>query len=161
MKTLKDLLEHQIKDIYSAEIQLLDALPKMENAAHDNQLKKAFKTHLAETKNQIKRLTTICKELGISPEGEKCKAMEGLIKEAASFLKEDTTNAVKDAGIIAEAQRIEHYEISSYGTAVRYAKELHLDKIASLLNDTLDEEYEADETLTDIAEDRLNEKAKN
>ncbi|AWX45306.1 Protein YciF [Flagellimonas maritima] len=159
MKTLRDLLEHQIKDLYSAEDQLLKALPKMRDAANDSKLKDAFESHLIETNQQRDRIVEVCDKLGISPTGEECKAMKGLINEAEHFLKEDASEDVRDAGLIAEAQRIEHYEISGYGTAVRFAKELELDQVAEILSTTLDEEYEADEKLTDMAEDRLNRKA--
>ncbi len=159
MKNLEELFEHQLQDLYSAEAQLTDALPKMVKNAKDAKLKKAFEDHLEETKNHKKRLEDICKELKIDPKGEKCKAMEGLIKEAEGFLKEDLTDDVKNAGMIAEAQRVEHYEISGYGTAVRYAKELGHKDIAEKLKKTLDEEYNADKTLNDLAENRLNKKA--
>lgn len=159
MKNLEELFEHQLQDLYSAEDQLTDALPKMVKNAKDAKLKKAFEDHLEETKNHKKRLEEICKELDVNPKGEKCKAMEGLIKEAEGFLKEDLTDDVKNAGMIAEAQRVEHYEISGYGTAVRYAKELGHKDIAEKLKKTLDEEYNADKTLNDLAENRLNKKA--
>ena len=160
MKNLEELFQHQLQDLYSAEDQLTDALPKMVKNAKDAKLKKAFEDHLEETKNHKKRLEDICKELKIDPKGEKCKAMEGLIKEAEGFLKEDLTDDVKNAGMIAEAQRVEHYEISGYGTAVRYAKELGHKDIAKKLKMTLDEEYNADKTLNDLAESHLNKKAK-
>ncbi len=150
---------HQVKDLYSAEDQLVNALPKMAENAKDDKLKKAIEDHLEETKNQKKRLEQVCQTLNVSPEGEHCKAMEGLIKESKHFLEEDTDNDVRNAGIIAEAQRVEHYEISGYGTAVRYAKELGLDDVANTLKQTLDEEYAADEKLNAMAEDRLNRKA--
>jgi len=159
MKNLKELFEHQLKDLYSAENQLTDALPKMAKNATNSDLKKAFEDHLEETKTQKKRIEEICKDLDIDPSGEKCKAMEGLIKEAESFLDEVEDDEVKDAGLIAEAQRVEHYEISGYGTAVRYAKELGHDDIAKKLKETLDEEYNADEKLNKLAENRLNKKA--
>ncbi|WP_324721793.1 YciE/YciF ferroxidase family protein [Salinimicrobium sp. HB62] len=160
MKNLKDLFEHQLKDLYSAENQLVKALPKMQKNANDDKLKEAFEKHLKETEGHVKRLEEICEKLGIKPGGEKCKAMEGLVKEAESFLEEDAEEDVRDAGLIAEAQRVEHYEISGYGTAVRYAKELGHDDIAAKLQQTLDEEYKADNLLTDMAEDRLNREAK-
>ena len=159
MKTLEDLFEHQLKDLYSAESQLIKALPKMAKSAKDDKLKKAFEGHLEETKEQKKRLEEICKELKISPKGETCKAMEGLIKEAEDFIKEKKDDDVHNAGLIAEAQRVEHYEISGYGTAVRYAKELGHKDIAAKLKKTLDEEYGADEKLNKMAEGRLNKKA--
>lgn len=159
MRTLEDLFEHQLKDLYSAENQLIKALPKMAENAKDQKLKKAFENHLEETKNHKKRLEDVCDELGIEPGGETCKAMEGLIKEAESFIKESKSEDVNNAGLIAEAQRVEHYEISGYGTAVRYAKELGHDNIAKILKETLDEEYSADEKLNEMAEGRLNKKA--
>ncbi len=159
MKTLEELFEHQLKDLYSAETQLVDALPKMAEKANDSKLQKAFESHLEETKEHKSRLETICKELDISPKGETCKAMEGLIREAKSFISEADTDEIMDAGLIAEAQRVEHYEISGYGTAVRYAKELGHHDIAERLRMTLDEEYEADEKLNELAEGRLNKKA--
>lgn len=160
MKNLEDLFEHQLKDLYSAESQLVDALPKMVKAANDSQLKKAFENHLEETKTHKTRLEEICKELSIKPTGEECKAMKGLIKEAESMIEEKADKDVKDAGLIAEAQRVEHYEISGYGTAVRFAKELGHDSLAKKLQKTLDEEYNADQKLDDLAENRLNKKAK-
>lgn len=161
MKNLEELFEHQLQDLYSAEDQLTKALPKMVENAENAELKKAFQSHLEETKEHKTRISDICDELGIKPSGEKCKAMEGLIKEAEGFLKEVKDKDTKHAGMIAEAQRVEHYEISGYGTAVRYAKELGHKEIAKKLQKTLDEEYNADETLNDLAEDRLNKKAIN
>lgn len=159
MKTLEDLFEHQLKDLHSAETQLVDALPKMAEKATDNKLKAAFEDHLEVTKGQKNRLETICKELNISPKGETCKAMEGLIREAKNFMDEAESDEVMDAGLIAEAQRVEHYEISGYGTAVRYAKELGHHDISIKLQAILDEEYDADNKLDKLAEGRLNKKA--
>ena len=159
MKNLKELFEHQLKDLYSAESQLVSALPKMVKNASDSKLKKAFESHLKETKEQKKRLEEICTELGIKPGGEKCKAIAGLIKEAEGFIEEAESDEVMDAGLIAEAQRVEHYEISGYGSAVRYAKELGHKEIAKKLQKTLDEEYDADNKLDKLAEGRLNEEA--
>jgi ferritin-like metal-binding protein YciE len=160
MKNLKDLFEHQLKDLYSAETQLLKALPKMAENATDAKLKKTFEAHLEETKEHQQRLEEICKELEIKPTGETCKAMKGLIAEAEAFLKEDAEKEVRDAGLNADAQRIEHYEISGYGSVVRYAKELGYNSITKKLQKTLDEEYKADEKLDKLAEGRLNKKAK-
>ncbi|CDF79556.1 conserved hypothetical protein (DUF892) [Formosa agariphila KMM 3901] len=160
MKTLKDLFEHQLKDLYSAESQLIKALPKVAKNATDSELKKAFESHLEETKTHKKRLKEICDELDIKATGETCKAMKGLIKEAESFMDEAKDKEVMDAGLIAEAQRVEHYEISAYGTAVRFAKELGHKDIAAKLQETLDEEYDADNALDKLAEGRLNKKAK-
>lgn len=159
MKNLKELFEHQLQDLYSAEDQLTKALPKMVQNAKDTKLKKAFEDHLKETKNHKTRLEDICKELEIDPGKETCKAMKGLIKEAEDFIKEVKDEDVKNAGMIAEAQRVEHYEISGYGTAVRYAKELGYSDIAKKLKKTLDEEYHADDLLNKLAEKRLNAKA--
>ncbi len=159
MKNLEELFEHQLKDLYSAESQLLKALPKMAEHATDAKLKKAFEDHLEETKKHKSRLEEVCKELEIDPKGETCKAMKGLVQEADDFMKDAKDKEVKDAGMIAEAQRVEHYEISGYGTAVRYAKELGHKDIAKKLQMTLDEEYKADKTLNDMAEKRLNKKA--
>lgn len=160
MKDLKGLFEHQLKDLHSAESQLVDALPKMVKKASNSKLKDAFENHLKETKEHKQRLEEICNELNIKPTGERCKAMEGLIKEAEGFMDEADNDDVMDAGLIAEAQRVEHYEISGYGTAVRFAKELGHNDIASKLQKTLDEEYDADNKLDKLAENRLNEKAK-
>lgn len=160
MRNLQDLFEHQLKDLYSAESQLIKAMPKMQKKANDEKLKQSLEKHLEETKEQKNRIKEICTELGIKPTGEECKAMKGLIEEAESFLKEKADGDVRDAGIIAEAQRIEHYEISGYGTAVRYAKELGHKEIAKKLQQTLDEEYNTDQNLNKLAEGRLNREAK-
>lgn len=159
MKTLEDLFENQLKDLYSAESQLIDALPGMIKKANNNRLKEAFESHFEETKEQKERLEGICRVLKISPEGERCRAMEGLIKEAKSLMESTTTDEVMDAALIAEAQRVEHYEIAGYGTAVRYAKELGHSKVAETLQISLDEEYDADNTLDKLAEKWLNRKA--
>jgi len=160
MKTLKDLFEHELKDLYSAEKQLTEALPKMVKAASDKKLQKAFSDHLDETKDHFERMKSVCEKLSINPTSTKCKAMEGLIEECEGMIKEDADKEVKDAGLIACAQRVEHYEISGYGTAVRFAKELGHNDIAKELQKTLDQEYNADGHLNDMAEDRLNRKAK-
>lgn len=166
--TLEALLKHELKDLYSAETQITEALPKMIDAAFNNDLKKALQLHLEVTKQQKQRLDDIQKTLGeekIAPEKkgffanlfssnegeEHCKAMEGLIKEGNSLLAEDMRPEVMDAAIIAAAQKIEHYEISSYGTARAYALQLQLGKVADLLQQTLNEEYEADDLLTELA----------
>ena len=159
MKNLKDLFEHQIKDLYSAEEQLIEALPKMLNEANNEKLKEALQNHLNETRSHKQRLEQVSKNLGINPSGEECKAMKGLISETESFLAENAEEDVKDAGIIAEAQRVEHYEISGYGTLIRYAKELGYEKEVNLLVQTLEEEYKADEDLNNLAKERINKKA--
>lgn len=159
MKNLNELFEHQLQDLYSAEDQLIEALPKMVKNANNGKLKKAFENHLEETKNHKMRLEEICEKLDIKSNGEKCKAMAGLIKEAEGFIGEAKSDEVMDAGLIAEAQRVEHYEISGYGTAVQYAKQLGYPEIAKELNKTLNEEYGANDKLTKLAESRLNEEA--
>ncbi|WP_228852060.1 YciE/YciF ferroxidase family protein [Aegicerativicinus sediminis] len=159
MKTLQELFEHEIKDLYSAEKQLVDTIPKMVEAANDNELKDAFSKHLTETKEQLDRLKNICENLDINPTSTKCKAMEGLINECEHFLREDSAKEVMDAGLIACAQKVEHYEISGYGTTIRYAKELGHNVIAEELQKSLDQEYKADKHMNDMAEDRLNRRA--
>ena len=176
IESLDELLKHELKDLYSAETQLIEALPKMAEAATGSALKKAIQQHLTVTRDQKKRLEQIQKLLGeeifppekkgffanlfSSDEGEQhCKAMEGLIKEGDSLLEEDMASAVFDAAIIAAAQKIEHYEISSYGTARAFALQLGLNKVADLLSQTLKEEYDADDSLTALALSGINLKA--
>ncbi|MEZ7496635.1 ferritin-like domain-containing protein [Leeuwenhoekiella aequorea] len=160
MKNLKDLFNHQLQDLYSAESQLVDALPKMKEAATNEKLKKAFEDHYEETLKHKQRIEEICDKLDIDPNGEECKAMKGLIQEAEDFIKEEAPDDVKDAGLIAEAQRVEHYEISGYGTLINYCNQLGYEDIAEKLAKTLKQEYKADELLNDIAEDNINQKAK-
>lgn len=160
MKNLSDLFHHQLKDIYSAETQLIKALPDMQEKAKNDELKNAIADHLEETKEHKKRLESIGESLNIDLKGETCEAMKGLINEAQSFVKENDKGDVRDAGIIADAQRIEHYEISAYGTVVHYAKALNKNDIAQQLQDTLKEEKKADETLNDLAVNNVNKQAK-
>jgi ferritin-like metal-binding protein YciE len=178
MKDLKDLLRHEIEDLYSAEEQIIEAMPAMIEKANDPSLKKALKEHLKITENQRNRLNKVQKLLS-EKEGEetteekktgllgrlfgggaqKCKGMEGLITEGEKVMKEDMNGDVMDAAIISCAQKIEHYEICGYGTAKAYARELNLGQVAELLEETLNEEYEADDRLTDLAVTRLNKEA--
>jgi ferritin-like metal-binding protein YciE len=152
LTTLDKLLEEQLKDIYSAESQLVKALPKMAKAATAPGLKDAFTNHLDETKGQVERLNKIAGHLGISRlTGKKCAAMEGLIEEGKEVLEEDGEPGLIDAALIIAAQRVEHYEISAYGSARTLAEHLGHDKVAKLLQETLDEEAAADEKLTDIS----------
>lgn len=160
LKNLEDLFHHQLKDLYSAETQLVDALPKMVKEANDKKLKEAFSDHLEETKKQVERLKDIGKDLDIKLTGETCKGMKGLISEAQSFISEDAEDKVRDAGIIADAQRVEHYEISAYGTVIEYAKALGKNEAARLLKETLKEEKDADKKLNALAVDSINVKAK-
>ena len=156
LESLQDLLVHELKDLYSAENQLVKALPKMAKGAESEDLKAAFEEHLEVTKTQVERLETIFEELGVSPKGKKCKAMEGLIEEGAELLSEDGEPSVKDAALIAAAQKVEHYEIAGYGCARTYAQLLGMDKAAELLQETLDEEGETDKKLTELAESVVN-----
>lgn len=159
MKTLKDLYEHQLKDLYSAEDQLCDAIPKMKSNVSDTKLKNTFEDYLSHTKETKSRIENICNEMGVSPTGEKCNAMEGLIQEAEGFINEAAEQDVKDAGLIADAQRIAHYEIAGYGTAVRYARELGKDSVADKLQSTLNKKYDFNEQLNKMAQQRLNQEA--
>lgn len=156
LKTLDDLLTDMLKDIYSAEGQLVKALPKMAKAAESDELRQAFTDHLEETRGQVSRLDEIFKHLEASPRGKKCKAMEGLIEEGKELIEEDAEPTVKDAGLIGAAQKVEHYEIAAYGTARAIAELLGYDEIARLLQETLDEEGAADKKLTDLAESVIN-----
>lgn len=156
LENLKKLYVHQLKDLYSAENQIIDAMPRMVEAAEDDDLKQAFKDHLKETKTQVKRLEKIFSKLDFGPRGEHCKGAEGLIEEAKDLLKSDIEQPVLDAGLIAAAQRIEHYEMAGYGCARAFAEKLGYQDAADLLQETLDEEAAADEKLTRLAERRLN-----
>lgn len=153
--TLQDLYVHLLKDLYSAEQQLTKALPKMADAATSPDLKQAFETHLRETENQITRLETISQKLGQSLTGYTCNGMKGIISEGSGWIGEDATDAVKDAGLIMEAQHAEHYEIAGYGSARTYAELLGDREAATLLQTSLDEEEGADKKLNAIAK-RLN-----
>ena len=156
METLQDLLVDNLKDLYSAEKQLLVALPKMARKATTPTLKEAIETHRNETEEHVARLEQALQMLGAPTRGKTCKAMEGLIEEGKEIMEEDGDDAVRDAGIIGAAQKVEHYEIAAYGTAVAYAKRLGNEEMAELLETTLDEEKGADEKLNDIAEGEVN-----
>lgn len=153
---LRRLYVHELKDLYSAENQLLKALPKMEKAAADKDLKKAFSSHLKETERHVKRLEDVFKRLDFKPGGQKCAGMEGLIEEGSDMINEDAPAAVKDAGLIAAAQRIEHYEIAGYGVARTYAEKLGDYQAADLLQETLNEEGLADQKLSRLAQRKIN-----
>jgi ferritin-like metal-binding protein YciE len=155
METLADLFEEQIKDLYSAEKQLTKALPKMMKAAASEELKKAFEDHLAETTEQVARLEKIAELCEFKPTGEVCAAMKGLIEEGQKAMDEEGEDPILDAGLVAAAQRIEHYEMSGYGTAKRLAELLGEDEAVKLLDLTLGEEEAADEKLTEVAEQSL------
>ena len=161
MQTLHDLFMDQLKDIYYAEKQIAKTLPKMSDAATQSPLKQAFKHHLEETEHHIERLERVFEMMGEKASGEKCDAMEGIIQEGQKFIQngEDYDPGVKDAGLIAAAQRVEHYEIAAYGTLRAFAEHLGQDRAAELFQSTLDEEKQADKKLTGIAEATINEKA--
>jgi ferritin-like metal-binding protein YciE len=151
LNSLQDLLVEELKDLYSAETQLIKALPKMAKAATSEDLRGGFEKHLQETEGHVVRLESIMEDLGENPKGKTCKAMKGLIKEGADVIAEEAEDSVKDAALIASAQRVEHYEIAGYGTARTFAEILGHDKIARTLQSTLDEEGATDKALTKMA----------
>ena len=159
LESMQDLLIHQLQDIYSAEKMLLKALPKMQERVSADELRTAFSHHLSETQSQVTRLERIFKILDESPSGTKCKAMEGLIAEVEDMLGEDGNDAVIDAGIIADAQRVEHYEIAAYGSAKALAALLGLTEVVKLLNESQVEETAADKKLSLIATTDVNARA--
>jgi ferritin-like metal-binding protein YciE len=150
---LKALYIDELKDLYSAETQLVKALPKMAKGAVSEDLRKGFEEHLEQTKGHVQRLEQIFDTLGESPKGKKCKGMEGLIEEGSEALKEDYEGSVLDAALIGAAQRVEHYEIAGYGTVRAMAEELGESEHVSWLTETLDEEKETDEKLTQLAQE--------
>jgi ferritin-like metal-binding protein YciE len=152
IENLRELLVHELKDLYSAETQLLKALPKMAKAATDEDLVAAFEEHLEQTQAQVERLDRVFEQLNEKPRGKTCEAMKGLIAEGQEVIAEDATDEVKDAALIASAQKIEHYEIAGYGTVRTFANLLGERDVADLLQATLDEEGETDKKLTEIAE---------
>lgn len=151
LDSLRSLLTEQIKDLYNAENQLLKALPKLAKKASSESLREAFEGHLAETQGHVDRLAEVAQHLETKPSGKVCKAMQGLIEEGKEVLEEDGKPAVIDAALIAAAQRVEHYEIAAYTSAMSMADELGEKKIAKLLQETLDEERGAAEKLSDIS----------
>jgi ferritin-like metal-binding protein YciE len=156
LESLEDLYVDELKDLYSAENQLLKALPKMAEAATAPKLSKAFESHLKQTRGHVTRLEKIFKKLGGSPKGKKCKAMEGLLAEGKELMAEDADAAVMDAALIGAAQRVEHYEMAGYGCVRTYARLLGHDDAADLLQRTLDEEGATDKALTELAELAIN-----
>ena len=151
VKTIDELLLDELKDLYSAEKQITKALPKMAKAAVSPDLKKAFETHLEETQGHVERLDKIFETLGKSPRGKVCHGMEGLLEEGSEVMEEAEKGGVRDAALISAAQRVEHYEMAGYGSVREYANLLGQKQIASLLDETLEEEKAADEKLTGIA----------
>jgi ferritin-like metal-binding protein YciE len=156
---LEQLLEDELKDIYSAENQLLKALPGMAQAAESKDLRAAFEKHLEQTQIHVQRIEEICRDLKIEPSGKTCAGMGGLIKEGEEVLESDMASEPKQAALIGAAQRVEHYEIAAYGTARAHAKQLGYVKAFEVLTETLNEEKETDQKLTQFAENRANVKA--
>lgn len=156
LNTLHDLFIQELKDLYSAEAQLVRALPKMAKAASSEKLREGIEQHLEETKEHVERLEKIFERLETGHRGKKCKAMEALIEEGKEMLEMDGEEAVLDAAIIAAAQKVEHYEMSGYGTARTFAKLLGEDEIARMLDETLEEEKATDAKLTELAESEVN-----
>lgn len=156
---LKDLFVHDLKDVYFAENQISKALPKMAEKATAPALRRSLEDHLRETKEQIKRLDQVFQLCGVEPSGEKCPAIEGIIKEGEEVMMEIEDEETRDAAMIAAAQAVEHYEIARYGTLVSWAGLLGMREAQNLLRDTLEEEKDTDARLNRIAEDKLNKKA--
>jgi len=159
LNSLQDLLLEQLQDLYDAEQQLTEALPKMAQAAQNSQLKQAFTSHLTETQGHVKRLEQVFQMVGKKASRKTCKAMKGLVEEGSEAIKENAEPEVKDAALIAAGNRVEHYEIAGYGTVRTFADQLGFSDAAQLLQQTLDEEAAADQKLTQIAESRVNRQA--
>ena len=153
---LEDLLKDELKDLYSAENQLVKALPKMAKTAQSKELRAAFEEHLRQTQNQVERLERVAKDLGVSPKGKKCVGMEGLIEEGKEIMTNGEEVSSMEAGMIGAAQKVEHYEIAAYGTLIAHARQLGFNNVASVLEKTLEEEKMADEKLTKLAENQVN-----
>lgn len=158
-KTLDDLFEDRLKDIYYAENQILKALPKMAKAAHADELRSAFEKHLKQTEGHVSRLEKVFALIDTAPKGKKCEAIEGIIEEGGEIMKEFKGAPALDAGLVSAAQAVEHYEIARYGTLKRWAEMMGLDDATRLLDATLSEEKETDEALTELADSMLNEHA--
>jgi ferritin-like metal-binding protein YciE len=161
VETMDELLLDEIRDLYDAEKQLTKALPKMAKASTSSQLRSAFEEHLNQTEGHVTRLEQVFESLGEKASGKKCEAMHGLIKEGDEIAGETEESSVRDAGLIMAAQKVEHYEISAYGSARAHAQMLGKNDIATLLEKTLQEERQADQKLNDIAESMINESALN
>ena len=159
IKTMNDLFVYTLRDMYYAEKQIVQALPEMIDKASDPQLKRGFETHLAETRNQVKRLEQVFKLHGNEPSGVDCPAIDGIIDEAEEVAGEVEDKTVFDAALIAAAQAVEHYEISRYGTLITWAKELGRSDCAALLEQNLNEEKATDKKLTAMAEAKVNRRA--
>ena len=156
---LRDALVDEIKDLYNAEKQLVKALPKMAKGATSDELREALESHLEETENQVTRLERVFELLDEKPRGKHCAGMAGIVEEGSEKLQEDMEDMVLDACLIASAQKVEHYEIGSYGTAIAWADALGLSEVSEVLNETLEEEKAADQKLTALAESGINDAA--
>jgi ferritin-like metal-binding protein YciE len=161
LDSFEGLFLHELRDLHSAEKQLTTALPKMAKKASSEELRRAFETHVEQTQTHVERLDTIFHDLQLSVGRQKCKAMEGLIEEASELLQDDVEDAIRDAAMIGAAQRVEHYEIAGYGTARTYAEMLGHTNAAELLQQTLDEEKETDQLLSELALTSVNVEAQN
>ena len=159
MESLNDLLQDELRDIYDAEKQLTKALPKMAKKATAEELKEAFEEHLRQTEEHVERLEQAFEHLGIPAKGKKCKGMQNLIAEGEDMIGDAEEDAVRDAVMIASAQKVEHYEIAAYGTLRTWANMLGQDDVASLFEQTLEEEKETDQKLTELAEGFINQAA--
>jgi ferritin-like metal-binding protein YciE len=157
--SLNDLFVQQLKDLYDGEMQLTEALPLMADAATSSQLKNAFQTHFRETQGHVQRLEQVFRAINQEPERESCPAMKGMIKEGNDAIKAKGDPNVRDAALIAAAQRVEHYEMAGYGTVRTFAQQLGRDDLAQILQQTLEEEGAADKKLTSIAESQVNQMA--
>jgi ferritin-like metal-binding protein YciE len=151
--SLRELYVEELKDLYSAENQLTKALPKLAKAASSEELRQGFEEHLEQTKGHVQRLQRIFEQMGEKGTGKKCMGMEGLVKEGAEVMEDDFEDAVMDAALISAAQRVEHYEIAGYGSVIAYAEILGESEQASLLQETLEEEKETDQKLTELAKE--------
>jgi ferritin-like metal-binding protein YciE len=159
LQTMRDLYVSELRDLYDAESQITQALPKMADAASSRDLRSAFKDHLQQTRGHVERLELIFGQLGIDPKGKKCKGVMGLLAEGEDLMKEKADPDVFDAGLIAAAQKVEHYEIAGYGTVVAWARQLGEKEAARVLQQTLDEEGQTDKKLTALAERHINQEA--
>lgn len=159
LETLKDLFVNELKDVFDAEHQILKALPKMTKAASLTELQTAFEEHLQQTKGHVTRLEQVFEIMGERAQRKKCDGMKGLLEEGESLMEEDAEASVRDAGLIAGAQRVEHYEMAAYGSLKSWATQLNNDEAAGLLEETLAEEKAADQKLSEIANSAVNPKA--
>jgi ferritin-like metal-binding protein YciE len=159
MKSLEDLFVNLLKDVYYAEKQILKALPKLAKKADSDELRQAFEHHLKETEGQVQRLEQVFALCDLKPSGKTCHAIKGILEEGEEDIKDAKDPDVLDAGMIADAQAVEHYEIARYGTLIAWARQLGINDAVGLLQQTLDQEYNADQTLTRLAEGSLNRQA--